>query len=378
MNLFGNLKIWKKLALVVMVLMIPIVLMAYLLLMEMNVNIDFTHKEITGTQYVQQVRMILQRLAEHRGMSNAYLSGDASFREKIMNKKTQLDEDIQALDTIDAQSGGPLESTAQWQAIKTDWQSLNASVFNVTPAESFARHTAIITKLLDLIIHIGVTSNLILDPQADSYFLIDAIIAQLPMLGEDLGKLRGLSAGIVARRQITDGEKITLSKLIARSKILWEGVQNSVNLAFGYNEELKSALNRSESAMITQVESFLTLVERSIIDSESLDSALTASDIFAAGTRAIEAGFMLFDTAAPELRTLLQSRIADLTSRKYTMLSVILVCVLLALGFAYGFIRAIAQSLQQAETVAAAIAAGRLNSTITVLQWMKSANCSNL
>ncbi len=366
MKILSSLKIWQKLALVVAVLSIPIVLLAYLLVTTMNINIDFTYKEIDGARYVQQVRMMLQHFAEHRGMSNAYLSGDASFREKIMNKKTQLDEDIKALDILDAQYGGPLDSTAPWQAIKMDWKNLNANGFNLTPLESFTQHTALIKKLLDLVIHIGITSNLILDPQADSYFLIDVIVSRLPTLGENLGKMRGLSAGIVARQRITDSEKLELMKLIARSQVLREDIQNSLNLAFQYNEELKPALNLQEDSISALSGNFLMMVEQRIINSTQPDSTLTASEAFAAGTHAIEAGFTLYDAVAPEVLKLLQTRIAGLDSEKFTALATILICVVLALGFAYGFIRAIVRSLQQADTIAAAIAAGRLNSTIAV------------
>lgn len=217
MNIFGNLKIWQKLALTAAVLGAPIVLLGVLLIMEMSADIDFARKEVQGARYVQLMREMLQHLAEHRGMSNAYLNGDASFKEKIAKKKDQLDEDIKSLDTVNLQYGDTLDSTSRWQSIKTDWEDLSAVVFSLTPPESFARHTAVIQKLLGLVTHIGVTSNLVLDPEPDSYFLIDAIIARLPVLAEDLGKLRGLAAGIAARKQITEGEKINLSKLIARS-----------------------------------------------------------------------------------------------------------------------------------------------------------------
>lgn len=94
MNILGNLKIWQKLALVVAALSVPIVLLAYLLVTEMNIGINVTNKEIQGVKYLQPARAMLQHFAEHRGMSNAYLNGDASFREKIMSKRAQLDEDL--------------------------------------------------------------------------------------------------------------------------------------------------------------------------------------------------------------------------------------------------------------------------------------------
>ena len=366
MNILGNLKIWQKLALVVAALSVPIVLLAYLLVTEINIGINVTNKEIQGVKYLQPARAMLQHFAEHRGMSNAYLNGDASFREKIMSKRAQLDEDTKALAAIHAQYGEQLDASGQWRVIKTDWQSLATDGFNLSAKESFTRHTALIKKLLDLITHVGITSNLILDPQADSYFLMEAIVNRLPVMVEDMGQLRGLSAGIVARREITNSEKMYLSKLIARSQIMQEGIHDGLELAFEHNQNLRPALSHQYEAVVTLAGEFLNLMDQRIVGSERLDSALTASEVFAVGTRAIEAGFALYDTVAPVLVDLLQLRIADLDRKKYTTIGIVLVCVLLALSFAFGFVRVIIRSLQQAKTVAATIAAGELNHVIAM------------
>ena len=366
MNVLNNLKVWQKLALVVVALSAPVALLTYLLVAEMNVAIDFARQEIRGVQSLQPARELLQHLAEHRGMSNAYLNGDGSFREKIAAKQAQLTEDVKAMDAVDAQYGTVLNSSGQWQAIKRDWQNLGAGVLGLVAKESFARHTALIKKLLDLVVHVGVSSNLILDPAPDSYFLMDVAVSRLPVLVEDLGQLRGMSAGIVARRQIADGEKTRLSKLIARSQIMRDGVQDSLDLAFKYNGTLKSLLGPSQDAFGTPAQDFLTLVEQRIVNGAQIDAALTASEVFAAGTRVIEAGFKLYDVTAPALLELLRLRVADLNLKKYTTLCGVLVCVILALGLAYGFVRAIVRSLRQADTVAAAIAAGALDNAVSV------------
>lgn len=366
MNGLNNLKVWQKLALVVAALSAPVALLTYLLVAEMDIAIDFARQEIRGVQYLQPVRGLLQHLAEHRGMSNAYLNGDGSFREKIAAKQAQLVEDVKAMDAVDAEYGMVLNSSEQWQAIKGDWQNLGTGVLSLAAKESFARHTALIKKLLDLIVHVSITSNLILDPAPDSYFLMDVVVSRLPVLAEDFGQLRGISAGIVARHQIADGEKTQLSKLIARCQIMLDGVQDSLDLAFKYNETLKSLLGPSQDAFGPPAKDFLVLVEQQIINDAQADVALTAGEIFGVGTRVIEAGFNLYDATAPALLELLRLRVADLSLKKYITLCCVLVCAILALCLAYVFVRAIVRSLRQADVVAAAIAAGALDNAVVV------------
>ena len=365
MNLFNRLKIWQKLALLVTALGAPIVLLAYLLVAEKNLAIDFANQEIRGVQYLQPVRALMQHLAEHRGMSNAYLSGDASFREKIAAKQNQLAEDLKATDTVDAQYGELLDSNGSWQAIKTDWQNLGANVFNLTAQDSFARHTALIEKLLDLTIHVGITSNLVLDPDPDSYYLMDVAVSRLPFLVEHLGQLRGMATGIVARRRITEDDRIRLSKLLGQIEMMQEGVQSSLELAFKSNGSLKPALETRRDALAVPVGAFLTIVEQ-LARSEQVAPALSPSEFFAAGTRAIEAGFGLYDAATPALVELLRNRIAGLDEKKFTTLGGVLVCVVLALLLAYGITRVVVRSLQQARKVAGDLAAGELDNAIVI------------
>ncbi|MFO1372559.1 MAG: methyl-accepting chemotaxis protein [Candidatus Competibacteraceae bacterium] len=366
MNALSRLRIWQKLALLTVALGIPIVLLTYLLVAEKNLAIDFARKEILGVKYLQPVRTLLQHLAEHRGMSNIYLSGDTSFREKITAKQSQLAEDLKAMDAVDAQYGGMLNSSSQWQAIKADWQNLNANALNLTARESFARHKALIEKLLDLTSHVGVTSNLILDPDPDSFFLVDVVVNRLPFLAEHLGQLRGMAAGIVARRQISEDDHIQLSKLLGQLEMMQEGIQNSLEQAFKNNGSLKPVLEARRNALAAPVGAFLTLVEQ-LPRSEQVDSKLSSSEFFAAGTRAIEAGFGLYDATTPALLELLQNRIADLNGKKFATLAGVLFCVALAFLLVYIITRVIVRSLGQARKVANDIAAGVLNNAITVV-----------
>ncbi len=366
-NIFNAMKIWQKLTFVGLVLSMPIFLLTYLLITEMNMALSFSHKEIQGVEYLQPVRMLLQHTAEHRGISNAYLNGDTSFRENILIKQKQITNDIKLIDTIDARYGTVLNSTGQWQSIKAEWQKFHADALNLSAKESFLQHTALIKRLINLTLDVGVNSNLILDPEPDSYFLMDCIVSRLPMVVEDIGQLRGISAGIVARRQITEHERAQLSKLIARSQIMQEGIQNSLDQAFKHNAALKSALGNQQESFITPARDFLAFVEQHIVNSEQqIDASFTASEVFDAGTRVIVAGFSLYDATSSMLLELLQQRIVELNYKNNEIIIGILFCVLLASGLAYTIVRAIIKALQRAKTVSKAIAAGQLNSVITV------------
>ncbi|HRF44873.1 MAG TPA: HAMP domain-containing protein, partial [Candidatus Competibacteraceae bacterium] len=361
MNVLNRLRIWQKLVLLVAVLFVPIMLLTYLLVAEKNLAIDFARQEIVGVQYLQPVRTLLQHLAEHRGMSTAYLSGEASFREKIMAKQSQLAEDVKNVGAVDAQYSGVLDSGNLWQVIKTDWQNLNTHTLQLTVQDNFARHTAIMEKLLELISHVGVTSNLVLDPDPDSYYLMDVVVGRVPFLVEHLGQIRGIVTGIVVRQQISKDDPIRLAKSLGQLEMVQQGIQNSLDTAFTNNASLKPALSAQWDALVAPMKAFLTIAEQ-LARSEQVDAALSPREIFAAGTQAIEASFGLYDATAPALLTLLQNRIAGFNEKKFIALAGILFCVVLAFLLAYGITRVLVQSLRQAQEGARCIAAGELDS----------------
>jgi methyl-accepting chemotaxis protein len=232
-------------------------------------------------------------------------------------------------------------------------------------SDSFARHTALIEKLLDLNIQVGITSNLVLDPDPDSYYLMDVVVNRLPFLVEHLGQLRGMATGIVARRQISQDDNTRLAKLLGQLAMMRGDIQGSLDQAFKSNGSLRPVLEARLGALGAPSDAFMAIVEK-LARSEQVDAALTPSDVFAAGTRPIEAGFALYDATTPALVELLQNRIADFSQKRFNILSGVLACVALALLLAYGIIRAIVRSLRQAGQIAQKLAAGELDHPIII------------
>ena len=365
MNVLHRLNIGKKLALVVLMLSLPVLVLSYLLIAEKDQAISFTSKELQGLRYLQPVRGILAHLAEHRGISNAYLNGDASFGEKLTAKKAQIAEDIKAIDAVDAQDGATLNSQAEWRTIRTDWQALNASNADLTGKESFTRHTDLIKKVLALIERIGMTSNLILEGELSYYYLVDVLVSELPLVTEDLGRLRGMSAGIVARRQRTEDDLIQMLSLIGQIQLSQRNVQSRLNLAFADNAPLKP-LDIPLATFIAATIDFLALVEQRVASSEQIGAGLTASEVFTAGTRAIEAGLKLYDSVMPALQTGLQNRLDTLISEKRQTLGGVLLGMALTLLLAYGITHALGRAIRQVEKAAHDMAEGHLNKPIIV------------
>ncbi len=302
-----------------LVFLVPFAVVVYQLIAEINEGINFAEKERLGLQYNNPSRKLLEDMQQHRGMVYGYLNGESSFKEQIIFKQSQIEEDIKAIDAVDRQLGTTLVTTERWMALKKDWQMLKGKVLKLSPQDSFDVHTALIADILSLMFHVGDTSNLILDPELDSYYLMDAVVTKLPSMAEEIAQIRGLGTGAIAKQNITTDEKTKISILLGWIESPIKSLQRGLQVSKRENPDLKNKIAAYTQESFKSVDIFLDLVEKELIRSQSIN--IPASDYFAAGTKAIDAQFRLYDVLSPELDGLLQERINGFSRKKYLVLA---------------------------------------------------------
>jgi len=324
-----------------LILIVPFAGVVYELIAEINLKIEFAEKERLGLQYNQQLRNLLEDLQQQRGMVNGYLKGDTSFKEKIILKAAKIENDIRTIDAVDQQLGVSLQTSQKWRNLKEKWQLLKGKALNLLPQKSFEQHTALIAELLSLMAHVGDTSNLILDPVLDSYYLMNTVVVQLPSMIENTGQTRGLGAGIAAQQQISVAEQAQLNLLSNLIKNTNQSLERGLAVAFAQNPAIKPQLDIYIQENLQDTNLFLELVEQRITHAFKID--IQPAAYFAAGTKAMDAQFRLYDRVSPTLDELLKERINQFSQKKLRI-KVFSLLVLATIIFA---LLALARSLQQ-------------------------------
>jgi methyl-accepting chemotaxis protein len=197
-----DLRIWQKLLLLGVVLMVPFAAVTYKMVNSIReLGIDFAEQEARGVEHHRPLLLLLQHLQQHRGMSNGLLSGDPSFKDKLGAKGMELEADLRKVDAVDTLLGGEFQTHDEWTSLKASCKDLLLRAASLSPQESFALHTRAIAETIGLISQVGDASKLILDPDLDSYYLMDVIISQGPELSEFLAQARGLGSGMAASKK---------------------------------------------------------------------------------------------------------------------------------------------------------------------------------
>lgn len=296
---------------------VPFGVVVHGLVAEINTRIEFAAKERQGLRYTNALRDLLEHLIQHQQLAQAYRPGDQTRLQAILSQNTTVDVSIQQIDKIDQELGKTLNTTNRWKGIKVHWQQFKHGLTTRSPETNRVLHDAFMNDLLTLVVHVGDQSNLILDPDLDSYYLMDAVITQLPNMLRGSAQMRTIGNTIATEQQIaTEQERGTI-----RAQVL--GLQNSIQsplkaihrgtqVAFDYNSALFPKLKASTLDVTLHTNAFLELINRVILTRKTVKP----EEFTTLGNQAIASQFNLYDAMVPALDQLLQTRITKFTHRQ--------------------------------------------------------------
>ncbi len=161
----------------------------------------------------------------------------------------------------------------------------------------------------------GDTSNLILDPVLDSYYLMDAVIVKLPLAIQETALARELGAELAAREQLRAGEKAQLIILASSLKSPVDAINRGIQVGFGENPKLKPQLEAFTESCVGVTTVFVELVNQQIVTPESLE--IQPADYLATGSKALEVQFKLYDAAAKPCADYCKSAQTGLTRKNF-------------------------------------------------------------
>lgn len=304
------------------------VLLLGMLHREINRSIAFTEREVLGTTYLGPLKTVLADLQRHRGLMQGFLSGERSFEERLSRIEENIDRAIQDFESIETGAVGvELDSGAQWSQFKAQWKAINEARLATTPDTSFQAHTQAIGVVLEEILRIADRSNLILDPDLDSYYLMDTIVNRLPKLTEKLGQARGLGAGIVARGFLTAEDRFALTDLAQVIQETEKSFSRNFAIIFEVNPSLWHQfglpLRKTQSSNVD----FLTLLKSDLLTAEVI--TLNTQEFWERASTTIDANFHLFDLLLPSLHKVLNERISERVADKWLMDTLTLLITLL-------------------------------------------------
>ncbi|MSP74199.1 MAG: hypothetical protein EXR76_18860 [Myxococcales bacterium] len=169
--------------------------------------------------------------------------------------------------------GNRNRSHIELETVRQEWRELASSPGSA--AESGPRYDHLVADVRTMITHAGDTSNLILDPDLDSYYLMDVTLLALPQTQDRLARVVMMGSDLL-------GEPLT-----AESRVAF-----AVQAALLQEADLDRVMASAQTALNEDPNFY------------------GASPTFAAGVKAREASFHLWNVSVDELDRLLNARVA--------------------------------------------------------------------
>ncbi|RJQ16118.1 MAG: HAMP domain-containing protein [Nitrospiraceae bacterium] len=356
----------RKFALMAIVISLPVLAFLFLLISEINRDVSFAKKERLGVRFNHAVMKFFQDLQQHRGMAAAFIEGDASFREKILERQSHIANDIRAIDALNNEYGKAIGITGEWSLIKEKWDALGARVFSMLSArESFDMHTELINDTLSLMVRIADISNLTLDPEIDSFYLMDTVVNKLPAAAEYAGQLRGLGMSVIMLPgDITTGEKTHLIVLSGLCKSAVVKITESMEKVFRTNPGLKQMIETHLTHNNASIYHALEILESRVINPAK--AHIGPEEYFDVFTKAGNSIFTLHLSVSAALEGVLQNRIDGLTGKR-SLIGAFAALMLLIMAYLFaGSYLSVMDSLSNLMNALKRMGSGEMNTVVSL------------
>jgi CHASE3 domain sensor protein len=260
-----------------------LVLMAWLGVRHSRFAVQSAQQAVYAVEALRRLRLLLAQTAQHRGMANALLRGDASFSQPLTELQGNIARNVDELAQF-ARQHPRLLAPEGVERMAGLWRELRSAIPKLAPAESFARHTALLRRVLARLQEAGDNGELAsMTGRRDA--AVAALLETVPSLAETLGQARGVGTGVASAKHCALADRIKLSYLYARSR---DALAQTKDALRG-ERALGAALKACDDAATL----FLANLQRELIAARSVKVA--PQMFYAQGTGAIDTALALFD-----------------------------------------------------------------------------------
>ena len=328
---------------------LPIGALIYHVVDGIMTNVNFAVWETKGDAYQRPLERLLDTVGDlrvHPDQSSELFSKiDKTFSE-LQDVQAQYGDDLQF---TDEGLGKRKRSQLKLETVRSKWQSTKSQVGKNGFDDAVV---SLIADIRGMIAHAGDTSNLILDPDLDSYYLMDITLVALPQTQDRLAEIINYGKTLFATAQLTEESKLKLGVYAAMLKESDAGRIDSdatVSLTedpnfYGVSKSYQDNFPPKLDAYKKANDAFMTLLTK--IESEGL-SVSNEKEFVTLGEEARKASFDLWDTAVNELDTLLGTRIHFYHSSLFWDLAPQLVILLLVCGLVYAITKSIQGPIEE-------------------------------
>ena len=333
----------KKLALIASAFMVCIILLLALMVPRLNADIAFVRDELRGARVIEPYIHALDANARLAMARQLALSGGADAVAAVDASRTEATRAIAAINAWFAADGADLGVAMEWEAVDKGWQLLSAE--NLSDAESiFVAHAAQAAQLDVLMAKVTVASSLALDPELDSYALMDATTTRLPAMLASANAARAHARHSIERAAVAVKDVVDSQAELRLGAMSLNQAESILLAGFDFNPALRELLGTNLQSLRNAYTSFGEALTAGVVFGSAPSADLVGLD------RQLHAATASLDTLAvagsKALIGLLRDRESKLASLRAWSIGGTLLAALFAAYLFMGFNRSLKATLR--------------------------------
>ncbi|MBE0533143.1 MAG: HAMP domain-containing protein [Rhodospirillales bacterium] len=340
--MFDHLKVSRKLMALSAVFLLPVAFLAWLLVVQSQKDIHFAAKERDGGRYLSGLARLQVDL-----VTGWYAGQPLSALKPARDRVAGLEREM----------SNPMDTAELFAAM--DKAAADLAAAGTADADR-AKFEVLMTALRAVIGRVGDSSNLILDPDLDSYYAMDISLLKLPELVDASSRVLESAERFL---KLPTVEVAQAAELLTRLGI-YQGVADGVGVSLdsGYRGNVDGRMRPALDPVYTSFKATADSFGQALGALAKGDGAAGAR-ADAASLRRLQAAVVketdvLWKAVIAEMDRLLAQRIAGFEQKLWLSLGASFVVVLLALALAYAVARSISRPLLTLNGAMGALAGG--------------------
>lgn len=361
LNFLNNLTIRQRLLIGVTLFIATLVVSMYQAYVSIGSNIVFATQEMKGDKYQRPVAKMLLDAGSLRVLAKMSSLGTSIPQDSFGSLISSINEGMKNLEAVDKEVGVDLQFTDEGLAsrgrdnlkfdkVSAKWKALSES-FSAPAQVKDEDIASFIADLRGLVAHSGDTSNLILDPDLDSYYLMDVTLITLPQtLDRQSVIATTLLPQLAPGYTMSESERIesaVMSRLLKEGDMDRLGADMDVSLKedpnfYGTSPSYKDAISPVMAAYNASNGSL-----KDILAKISTDGKYSQHDFLVAWDAAHEDAYKMLKVGYDELDKLLQFRIASYEAQQHTALMQAIAGIIISFVFYLFILRSLTKPLNE-------------------------------
>lgn len=304
---------------------VPIGFLLYLTVSSYQKDIQFSSQELSGLIYLKPLIQLIDVTSERKLLLE---NGKAASSTEIQNMDDLLKKAVTELEEAQASVGESLQFTPEGLKQRSRESYTVANIKSkLNELNSSAHHQKLIDDLRVMISHAGDTSNLVLDPDLDTYYLMDIVLFALP---QNKDRLQQIQSYVEALHSEGNFDSATRAQLGVYSAMLKEsdldrvaaGAQTALNEDpnfYGQSDELQAQFG---PLVQKYKDAILPVVEFLQRGSQSGQFEISKADLSSKMNEARKVGISLWQFSAEQLYKMTDVRVSSYKGKQSTALYV--------------------------------------------------------